>query len=307
MRRCQRVLLLIISIFIFFFLAGPAQAELKVVTTTEDIAALVKEVAGGLVKVDYLARGDQDPHYIQAKPSHMVKLNRADLLIYQGLELEVGWLPLLIEGARNPKVRAGQPGHLDLSQAIVPLDIPKGEVDRSMGDIHPLGNPHYHLDPVNGLSAARFIADRLIALSPELEPGIKTNLERFTKTLEAKIIEWKEKLSPFQQALVVTYHTTWSYFLNRFNIRSIGTIELKPGIPPSPRRLAHLAETMKRQNVTVILQANSIDHTQALARQTGSTILILPASVGGKEGIEDYISLFDYLVSQIQQTLGKTS
>jgi len=284
-----------------------AQAKLNVVTTTEDIASIVREVGGGLVEVQTIARGYQDPHVIQAKPSFILQVNRADLLIYQGLELEVGWLSLLIQGGRNKKVMLGQLGHLDVSQAITPLQVPVGQLDRSMGDVHPLGNPHYTLNPENGLLIAATVADRLTLLDPDHADAYKSNLEKFRKRLERKIKEWKAKMEKFKNLKVVTYHSTWSYLLDFFAIESIGTIENRPGIPPSGRHLAELVTLMNQSGTKVILQANYFEneYSDLLAGKTQATVLVLPASVGGVKEAQDYIALFDILIDKMGKAFEK--
>lgn len=301
-----------LKIFFFFFLLGSvhpgmATATLNVVTTTEDIAAIVKEVGGDRVTVKSIAKGYQDPHAIEAKPSYMLKINRADLLAYQGLDLEVGWLPMLIQGGRNKKVLSGQLGHLNVSQVITPLDVPVGEPDRSLGDVHPQGNPHYHLNPENGLLMAEVIADRLARLDPVNSGVYKINLENFSKRLEDKIIAWKARMAKFKNSQVITYHATWNYLLDFFSIESAGTVENRPGIPPSGRHLAELAAMMKQTNTKIILQAGFFDreYSDLLASKTRGEVVILPAYVGGEKEVRDYIALFDTLVGQLEKVLEK--
>ncbi|MBI4390111.1 MAG: zinc ABC transporter substrate-binding protein [Nitrospinae bacterium] len=278
---------------------------MNVVTTTADIAALVKEVGGGHVSVTSISKGYQDPHYVEAKPSYMLKVNRADLLVYVGMELEIGYLPLLIEGGRNPNIRLGQPGLLDLSTAIVPIEVPVGEVDRSMGDVHPYGNPHYHLDPANGPLMAGLIADRLSLLDPDHAPEYKSNLENFRKRMEAKLKEWGARMEKFKGTRIVTYHLLWSYFMKRFGLEYAGVVENKPGISPSPKHLLELAETMKRQKIKFILMNDYTDPSFAnlLKEKTGASVLILPGSVGGIPEVKDYTGLFDYLIAKVEQAL----
>lgn len=292
----------------FCFSTSLAHAKLNVVSSTSEIASITKEIGEDKIDVSSIARGYQDPHYIQAKPSFMVKVNRADLLIYRGLELETGWLPLLIEGSRNPKIFPGQPGHLDLSKAIAPLEIPPQEVDRTMGDVHPLGNPHYHLDPYNGILMAQLITEKLASLDPKHAGLFESNHKRFLLRLQAKINEWKNILDKFKGMEVVTYHKTWSYFLNRFGIKSVADIEIRPGIAPSPKHVARVMDMMTRKNIRVILMANFNDSKDAnlVAEKTKSRIVSLPESVGGEPEVIDYISLFDFLVSRLHQALNNS-
>ncbi len=296
----------IITVFCFLY-PSIALATINVVATTQDIASIVKEVGGPLVKVNVIAKGYQDPHVIEAKPSFMLKVNRADLLVYQGLELEVGWLPMLIQGGRNKNVLPGRSGHLDVSSVITPMEIPVGEVDRSMGDVHPLGNPHYHLDPGNGLLMADIISDRLTQLDPANASAYKTNLENFSKRLKDKIMAWKTRMEKFQGMKVITYHASWSYLLRFLSIESAGTIENRPGIPASGRHLSELATIMKQTNIKIILQANYFEkeYSNLLAGKTNGEVVVLPVSVGGVEDAGDYIALFDILINKLENTFSK--
>jgi zinc/manganese transport system substrate-binding protein len=301
-----------INIFFIIFVLGlvsPSMtwAKLNIVTTTEDIASIVKEVGGDLVKVKTIIKGYQDPHYIQAKPSFMLQVNRADLLIYQGLELEIGWLPILIQGGRNKKVLPGRLGLLDLSQSITPLNIPMRGVDRSVGDIHPLGNPHYHLDPQNGFLMANYISRRLTQLDPSNADAFKANLENFSKRLENKIKAWKARMEKFLNFKVITYHATWNYLLDFLYLESVGTIENRPGIPPTGKHLSELAAAMKQTHTRVILQSNFFENefSELLASKTNGEVLVLPASVGGSKDAQSYIALFDVLINKLESTFEK--
>ncbi len=280
-------------------------AQLNVVTTTEDIASLVQVVGGEWVTVQSLSRGYQDTHFVQAKPSLMVTVHKADLLIYQGMELEVGWLPLLIRGARNPKVFLGQPGNLDLSLSIDPIEVPQGALDRSMGDVHAFGNPHYNLGPSNIKPMVFMIADHLSELDPNHETQFKSNRNTFIKRFDARLDEWRQRMAPFKGQKVVTFHRTWSYFLREFGMQYVGTLEPVPGIQPSPPHLIRLSQLMNAQNVRLILQANYYrdKFSKLLAGKTGARVLALPPGVGGVPEAGDTIGLFDYLVNQITKAL----
>ena len=303
MKFLQRSIILIGIIFFSHLSAPTGFAKLNIVTTTEDLAAIAKEVAGDLAEVQSIAKGSQDPHFIQAKPSYMVKLNRADLLVYQGLELESGWLPALIDGARNPKIRPNAPGHLNLAWVIKPMEVHQGEVDRSKGDVHPQGNPHYPLDPKNGFLMAMAIADMLGKLDAANEMTYQGNMFRFTSGLRKKIVEWNSRLSKIPNKKVVTYHQTWSYFLHQFGIERVGVVEIIPGVPPTPKHLLALTKTMKKENVKVIMQANFYEpkFSQLLAEKSGAKVLNLPAAVGGSPEAKDYLSLFEILVTQLEK------
>ena len=280
-------------------------AQLNVVATTEDVASLVRVVGGEWVNVETLSRGYQDTHFVQAKPSLMLTVHKADLLIYQGMELEVGWLPLLIRGARNPKVFLGQPGNLDLSLSIDPIEVPQGTLDRSQGDVHAFGNPHYNLAPSNIKPMLFMIADHLSELDPTHEGQFKSNRNTFIKKFDARLAGWKQRMLPFKGTKVVTFHRTWSYFLRDFGMQYIGTLEPVPGIQPSPSHLIRLSQLMKSENVRLILQANYYRDKFAnlLAAKTGAHVLTLPPAVGGVPEAGDTIGLFDTLVNQITKAL----
>lgn len=282
-------------------------AQLNVVTTTEDIASLVQVVGGEWVNVTSLSRGYQDTHFVQAKPSLMVDLNKADLLIYQGMELEVGWLPLLIRGARNQKVFFGQPGNVDLSLSIDPIEVPQATLDRSMGDVHIFGNPHYNLGPGNIKSMLFMITDHLSGLDPAHATQFKSNRNTFLEKFNARLVEWKKRMAPFKGKKVVTFHRTWSYFLQEFGMQYIGTLEPVPGIQPSPAHLIRLSQLMKKENVRLILQANYYrdKFARLLADKTGARVLSLPPGVGGVPEAGDTIELFDYLVEKITRALSE--
>ena len=243
-------------VLLFVFVYTPLSwAGLNVITTTSDLASIAKEVGGSLIKVNSLVKGIQDAHFIQPKPSYIVKMNRADLLIYQGLELEVGWLPVLIEGSRNPEVRLGQRGHLDISTNISRLEVVQGTVDRSMGDIHPFGNPHYNLDPENGFIIAQSIFNKLVELDPENKGEYESNLSVFKQKLKKKISQWEKKMEPFRGAKIITYHRVWSYFAKKFGLTIVNTVEVKPGVPPTTKHLANLTALMKHEKIDLIIQA----------------------------------------------------
>ena len=290
--------------FLFLFLTvTSAQAKkLYIVTTTTDIASITKEIGGDFVSVDSIAKGSQDPHYIQAKPSYMVKLNRADLLIYQGLQLEIGWLHLLIKGARNSKVGPLQPGHLDLSSVIQPLEIPLGDLDRSMGHVHPQGNPHYNLSPSNAIKMANAITDQLILLDQDNEITYRKNLNEFVLKVNDRLSNWKSRLNKILNKKVVVFHRTWIYLFTEFGIDQIGTIEKLPGVPPTPMHLAKIKNLIEQNNVRVIIQAVHYDSKfpDLLSSKTGVKTVILPAFVGGVPEATNYLSTMEYIVTKLE-------
>jgi len=287
-------------------LAGPARAAgpLNVVTTTEDLAAIAREVGGDKIKVESLSRGYQDPHFVEAKPSFIFKLNNADLLIAVGRELEIGWLPPLITQSRNSKVQPGGAGYLDASLNCRILEIPVGQITRAMGDVHPAGNPHYWLDPENGKRIAQAIEGKLTALSPDSAAYFSQREEDFERRVNEGLKRWLAVMAPYKGTKVVTYHRSWPNFAERFGLDVIGYVEPRPGIPPSPSHTLELIKEMKRLNVKIILVEPYFDlkTPNSIARETGAKVLVMPPSVGGEKEITDYIKLFDYDVNLLVTT-----
>ena len=273
-----------------------AAAPLKVITTTEDLASIAREVAGDKAGVESLSRGYQDPHFVEAKPSFVLKLNKADLLIAVGRELEIGWLPPLITQARNAKIQPGADGYLDASLTARILEIPTGQITRAMGDVHPSGNPHYWLDPENGKRVAKAVADKLSALDHANAGYYAQRQADFEKRVTAAEARWTSMMAPYKGTKVVTYHRSWPNFADRFGLEVIGYVEPKPGIPPSPSHTLDVINAMKRQNVKIILVEPYFDlkTPNSIARETGGKVLVMPPSVGGEKEIKDYITLFDY-------------
>lgn len=273
-----------------------AASKLKIVTSTTDLAEFAAEVGGDRVEVESIARGYQDPHYVEAKPSFVLKLHRADLLIAVGLQLEIGWLPPLITQCGNPAVQVGAKGYLDASQFAEILEIPTGVVTRAMGDVHPFGNPHYWLDPENGRRIARGIALKLAEMQPEGAAYFEERFQAFSKRLDEAEKVWDGEMKPFRGNKVVTYHRSWPNFTKRFGLSVVGEIEPRPGIPPGPRHTVEIIQMMKRDNVKVILVEPYFDlkTPNAIARETGAQVVVLLPSVGGEKEVTDYFKLFDY-------------
>ncbi len=291
----------------FLSIGHEALAQVKIVTSTTDFAAIAKDIGGDKVEVVSLSKGFQDPHFVDAKPIFITRLNQADLLIYNGLELEIGWLPILITGARNSDILAGNSiGHYNASTSIKDkLDVHTGSIDRSMGDIHPGGNPHYMLDPRNGIPVARGIAARLIQIDPENASYYEENFKNFVSELKLKIPEWKTELEPFQDTKVVTYHKLWVYFTKWAGFTEVGTIEPKPGIPPTPSHVANIIKTIENEHIKFIIAANYYPQKtpSIIAEKTGVPFLSLPVMVEGRDGVNNYIELFDALVGEITSAL----
>jgi ABC-type Zn uptake system ZnuABC Zn-binding protein ZnuA len=285
--------------------SGLAQGTVNVVTTTEDLAAITRDIGGNRVTVESIARGYQDPHFVEAKPSFILKLQRADLLVVVGRELEVGWLPPLIQQSRNAKVQPGARGYLDVSSQARILDIPQGQITRAMGDVHPLGNPHYWLDPRNGTVIAQEIAGALSELRPNDRAFFEQRLRAFTSRVTEAETRWTAMMAPYTGTKVVTYHRSFTNFAERFGLDVIGYIEPRPGIPPSPQHTLDLINEMRRQNVRLILVEPyfNLKTPDAVARATSAEVLVLPPSVGGVKEATDYVALFDYNVGLLAGAL----
>jgi ABC-type Zn uptake system ZnuABC Zn-binding protein ZnuA len=285
--------------------ALPQSGRLNVVTTTEDLASLAREVGGDRITVESIAKGYQDPHAVEAKPSFVLRLHRADLLIVVGLDMEAAWLPPLITQSRNAKIQRGAEGYLDASRSAQILDQPTGPIDRSMGDVHPQGNPHYWLDPANGRRIAQGIQKKLSEMRPAEGPYFAQRYADFDRRLAEAEKRWDVRMAPFKGVKVVTYHRSWSNFTARFNLDVIGYAEPRPGISPSPNHTIRLIQEMKRQGARLIIVEPYFDlkTPRALARETGAKVLVLPPSVGGEPEIKDYIQLFEYDINLIATAL----
>ena len=286
-------------------------AALNVVASTEDLADLTRQVGGDRVRVESISRGYQDPHFVEAKPSFILKLAKAELLVAVGRELEIGWLPPLIQQSRNARIQPGADGYLDASLTAKILEIPTTQITRAMGDVHPLGNPHYWLDPGNGRRVAKAILDKLSRTAPADAAYFASRYADFDKRLAEAEKRWDALLAPYKGLKIVTYHRSWPNFADRFALDVIGYVEPRPGIPPSPGHTIDLIAEMKRQNVKILIVEPYFDlkTPQSIGRETGAKVLVLPPSVGGEKEITDYISLFDYdlklLVAAIQETGAK--
>ena len=285
--------------------AGTAPAAIDVVATTEDLASLTREVGGDKVKVEAIARGYQDPHFVEAKPSFILKLAKADLLLVIGRELEVGWLPPLIQQSRNAKIQPGAPGYLDASLTARILEIPTGLITRAMGDVHPFGNPHYWLEPDNGRRIAQAIRVKLTAMSPADAPTFDARYADFDRRLKEAEARWDAAMAPHRGLKIVTYHRSWPNFCERFGLEVIGYVEPRPGIPPSPRHTIDLIQEMKRQGVKILLVEPYFDlkTPASIGRATGARVLVLAPSVGGEMEITDYIALFDYDIKMLVEAI----
>jgi zinc/manganese transport system substrate-binding protein len=303
----KRYLALFVTVFLFAPVAARAQGKLNVMTTTEDLAAIAREVGGDHITVEAMARGYQDPHFVEAKPSFILKLQKADVLVVVGRELEIGWLPPLIQQSRNSKIQPGSDGYLDASLQAAILELPTGQVTRAMGDVHPLGNPHYWMDPENGKRVAKEIADKLSQLRPNDRAFFQQKLTDFNTHLDAAEKGWLAQMAPYKGTKVVTYHRSFPNFAERFGLDIVGYVEPKPGIPPSPQHTLDLITDMKRLNVKIVLVEPYFDlkTPNAIGRDTGAQVLVMPPSVGGVKEITDYFKLFDYDINLFIEAMKK--
>jgi zinc/manganese transport system substrate-binding protein len=283
---------------------GHGADKIRVVATTTDLKALTEAVGGGLVDVDALARGNQNPHDLEVRPSLMVKLRRADVLVVNGLELDQ-WADAVVHGANNPKVIAGAPGRVDASAGILVLEVPKTRVDRSMGDVHPVGNPHYSLDPGLAPAVTANILEGLARLAPEYRAQFERNRTEFLGRVEQAMPGWAAALAPFKGAPVVVYHTQWAYLLARFGLMQVGTVEERPGIHPTPSHLTRLIQVMKDAKVKVVIVEPWSDYKLAerVAREAGARAVVLATAVGALKGTDSYLDAVDYNVKTLAQAL----
>ena len=286
----------------FTIMSGNLHAALKVETTTQDLASIAKAVGGEHIHVHSLTPGTRDPHFAAARPSMIRKVYSADLLVVVGADMEIGWLPPLLQSARNSQVQPGNPGYLDLSEAVPLLGKIQGPVSRDMGDVHAKGNPHYWLDPRNGIRMANAIALRLGQLDPEHVTEYQKNVELFEKTLNTKLQGWKKTLQHLKGKPVIAYHRSFIYLAEAFGFRIVDEVEPKPGITPSAASLAKLITRIKNEQIGLLIMEPYYERRSAryLKEKTGLHIAVIPQSVGAQEGITTYVDLFDNIVSALK-------
>ena len=292
-------------------LSSPSMATgktLKVITTLTDLASLAQEVGGNKIEVEALAKGYQDPHFVDPKPSFLLKLRHADLLISVGLELEIGWLPPLVTQSGNGNIQPAAPGYLDASQFAEILEIPQGAVSRAEGDVHPMGNPHYWLDPDNGPRIAKGIASKLIEMDPADQAYFQQREQDFEKRLAEADKKWQAQIAPYRGRKIVTYHRSWPNFAKHFGLDVIGYIEPRPGIPPTPSHTIELVNLMKREHTKIELIEPYFDvkTPESIASMAGGKVVVMMPSVGGKPEITDYFKLFDYDMGILTQAFQST-
>ena len=293
----------------FFGLLGGAEgaSKINVITATQDLASLAAEVGGDRITVEAIAKGYQDPHFVEPKPSFLLKLQKADLLAVVGLQLEIGWLPPLITQSGNSKIQVGNPGYIDMSQFCQILEIPTTQVTRAMGDVHPLGNPHYWLDPENGRRIAKAFQTKFSEMRPSDAAYFAGRYADFDKSLTEAEKRWDSQMAPYRGRKVITYHRSWPNFCERFGLVVVDYVEPKPGIPPTPAHTLEVINTMKRDNVKLVLVEPYFDlrTPNSIASATGGTVLVLLPSVGGVKEVTDYFKLFDYDINLLVNAFAK--
>jgi ABC-type Zn uptake system ZnuABC Zn-binding protein ZnuA len=281
--------------------ATPALAVITVVTATPDLADIAKQVGGDRVTVSSVARPNQDLHMIEPRPSDVLRIKRADLVVRVGMDLDL-WMDALLNAAANSRVNRGAPGYVDASVGIRKLEVPREQITGASGDIHVYGNPHYWLDPLNGEIISANILEGLKRVSPADANYFERNRKRFVADLHAAVQRWQEKLGPYQGRKIVIYHDAWPYFVHRFNLKVLGCIEPKPGIPPTASHIASLIAQIKAEKQPVVIADAAYYPDKAaktIAARTGARFMVIPSSVGGVKGADDYISLFDRIVDSL--------
>ena len=301
-----KVLLLAALVGMLFGIAAPGGAQsIRIVTTTPELAEMAKQSGKDLVNVESLTRGVEFMHAVPVKPSFVPRLNRAALLVHMGLDMEVSWLPALLETAHNNKIMPGQPGNIDASTGVAVLDVPRS-IDRAEGDVHPKGNPHYNLDPLNGKIMARNIAEGLARNYPQHRALFEKNLSAYVGELDQAIARWQTLAAPLKGVKIVTYHVEWSYFASRFGLQQVGIIEFKPGIEPTPNHLIGLAQKMQQEKVQLIIFGPQSDrYPRQLAGQTGAAVVRLQSIAGGSPETDTYIKFIDYNLRSLLAALKK--
>ena len=294
------------SLFALGLWAGGAETadKIRVVTTTTDLKALTEAVGGDLVEVDALARGSQNPHDLEVRPSLMVKVRRADLLVINGLELDQ-WAEVVVQGANNPKVIPGAPGRVDASAGILVLEVPRTRVDRSMGDVHPVGNPHYTVDPGMAPDITANVLEGLVRVAPQYRAAFERNREQFLARLAQAMARWSAEMAPYKGTKVIVDHNMWPYFLTRFGLVQAGSVEERPGIPATPTHVTKLIAYMKEDRIKVILAVPWADHKLAerIAEEAGAKVVMVANGVGALKGTDTYLDTIDYNVKAVAQAL----
>lgn len=302
---CRPLTILLVTIFLFGSIKIIAQ-KIKVVTTLTDLRSITEEIGGERVDVFSIATGYQNPHFVDPKPSYIIKLSRADMFVTVGLDLEIGWSVPLLQNSRNSKIQKGSKGYVDASANIPLMQIPDN-VSRAGGDIHIFGNPHYWLDPVRGKLIAQNIYQGLVRVSPENENYFQKNLENFHQKIDVKMKEWKSKMSKYEGAKIIAYHNQWCYFENQFGLKIVDFLEPKPGIPPSPSQLVKVIDQVKENDIKVIIISPYFTNKSAkvVARETRVEVVVFATSVEANTEVNNYFDLFDYNIKKLIEALEK--
>lgn len=300
----KKILLALLTLI--FLQQSTAHAQIQVVTTLPDLASITRYVGGDEVDVFAIAKGYQNPHFVDPKPSYIVKLSRADMFVTIGLDLEIGWAPQLVQSSRNNKIQRGNAGYVDASEGISLLQVP-ATTSREEGDIHIYGNPHYWLDPLRGKQIAETIYHHLSDIAPEHESLFRKNLETFKEEVDQRMVGWMQKMEPYQGTEIIAYHNEWVYFEERFGLQIADFLEPKPGIPPTPSQLVSVIQKVKSENIPVLINSPyfSSKSPEVVARNTGIEIVNLSTMTGGYDEIENYFDLFDYNINTIVEALEK--
>ena len=304
MHRRALFLTLVAALVVFASVAGGAGTKLRVVTTITDLTELARAVGGDLIEVDTLTRGKQNAHEAEIRPTMMLKLRRADVLIENGLELDA-WADVAVTGANNANIVRGSAGRIDISRGLPILEVPTVRVDRSMGDVHPLGNLHYSLDPGFAPSITQNILDGFSRLAADSRPTFERNRQAFLGQLDEAMTRWTKTLEPFRGAKVIVYHPQWIYFLNRFGLVQAATLEDRPGIPASPGHLVRVIQQMKTERIKVIIVEpwNDLKLAERVAQEAGAKAIVLASMVGGVKGADSYMGAIDYNVNELSKAL----
>lgn len=279
-------------------------ATVKVVTTLPDLASIAREIGGDKVSASSIATGYQNPHFVDPKPSYIIKLSKADVFITVGLDLETGWSPSLLQSSRNPKIQKGAKGYVDASEGVALLQVPNS-ISRQQGDIHIYGNPHYWLDPQRGKIIAKNICKGLSRVAPSEAAYFASRLALFNQKIDKKDKEWKQLMMPYRGRKVIAYHNEWCYFESHFGFKIMDFLEPKPGIPPTPSQLVKVINLIKQHHIKVIITSPyfSTKSADVVARQTGAKVVALATSVGAFDGIDSYFKLFDYNIKKLRIAL----
>ena len=307
MKKRSLYLLSLAIIMGFALVTEPAYAaKIRIVATLTDLADLARNIGGDKVEVHSLATGVEDTHGVPMKPSFVPLMNRADLIVFVGFDCEHAFLPALLEASRNPRIQYGQSGYIDCSQGIVPLDVPKS-TDHSEGDVHPYGNPHYMLDPVLAKTAIQNIYNALVAFSRQDQAYFTSNRDAYLAKFDAKIAEWKTEAAPLKGVKFISYHEEWNYFADEFGMVYFGTVELKPGIDPTPRHIEELISSMKTEHVMIVVREPQFPEKvpALIAEQTGAKLITLPIMPGAVAHTDTYIEMMDYIVKTMVEAKGK--